>query len=184
MARHLNVFKRVEQWAIFAKEWLVFDAYKQCPYQAAPIIAAHLEGKTKPFYQSRNDDCGNYVVVINSRFIALHADDWRSFLFRHNTGYAKGKLKQTAWMAHYKNSKYIMRKAVYSRLQPGSFKATLLDRLLVFEDSNLPQDIWENISGQIPQIIPVPRRTCDISNEERQSFPILFDWPKHEIFRR
>jgi ribosomal protein L13 len=48
-------------------------------------------------------DCGDYVVVINSKEIALKNDLWRTKKFFHHTGYAKGVRYTPIWEAHEKD---------------------------------------------------------------------------------
>lgn len=44
--------------------------------------------------------CGDHVVIINSREIALPGEEWRWRVYFHNTGYAKGKSYTRAWELH------------------------------------------------------------------------------------
>ena len=44
---------------------------------------------------------------------------------------------------------------------------------------DIPEDILKNITGQIRQIMPVPRRLDEFSPEERAQFPRLFEWYVH-----
>jgi len=40
----------------------------------------------------------------------------------------------------------------------------------------MPDDIRANLTGQIRQVMPVPRRLDEFTAEERENFPRLFDW--------
>ncbi|MES1903154.1 MAG: 54S ribosomal protein L13, partial [Paramarteilia canceri] len=112
-------------------------------------------------------DIGNHVVVFNSRFIALHSDDWRRKLFRYFTGYARGKRKDVAWLMHYTRPQYIVRRAVSDRIPSGYSKKILaMRRLHVYEDHLIPEEIKGNLSGQIRQILPVPKKITEYCKEE------------------
>ncbi|GAU99640.1 hypothetical protein RvY_10608 [Ramazzottius varieornatus] len=80
-----NVFNRVQQWATFARQWWLFDAKNQDPFQTAYHIRPYLNGKTKPLF-SPQTDCGDHVVIVNSKHIALEGDLWERIEFYHNTG--------------------------------------------------------------------------------------------------
>lgn len=56
-----------------------------------------------------------------------------------------------------------------------------MHRLHVFKDSQIPPEILENITDQIPQLRKVPKRLQDYSKEEIEQFPKLFDYPKEYV---
>ena len=66
----------------------VFDAKWQNPFRSARIITSYLEGKNKPIY-SPGVDCGDHVVVINSRNISLLGREWKYRAYMHHPGYFK-----------------------------------------------------------------------------------------------
>ena len=66
----------------------LFDAKWQNPFRSARIITSYLEGKNKPIY-SPGVDCGDHVVVINSRNISLLGREWRYRVYMHHPGYFK-----------------------------------------------------------------------------------------------
>jgi len=49
------------------------------------------------------DDCGDHVVVINSKDIALPGDEWRQRVYFHHTGYPGGATWTLAWELHDKD---------------------------------------------------------------------------------
>ena len=66
----------------------LFDAKWQNPFQSAKIITNVLEGKNKPIY-SPGMECGDHVVVINSRHISLLGTEWKHRVYFHHPGYNK-----------------------------------------------------------------------------------------------
>ena len=66
----------------------LFDAKWQNPFQSARIITPMLEGKSKPIY-SPGVDCGDHVVVINSKHISLLGREWKYRVYFHHPGYNK-----------------------------------------------------------------------------------------------
>lgn len=91
-----------QQWATFARTWHIFDCKWQDPYESANIIKKYLMGQHKPIYHPLND-CGDVVVCINSREIALRGDDWRKRAYFHHTGYPGGASWTLAWELHNKD---------------------------------------------------------------------------------
>ena len=51
-------------------------------------------------------------------------------------------------------------------------------RLHVFADDKVPDELLDNVTGQIPQIRPVPKRLDEFTPEEIQQFPKLWELPK------
>lgn len=55
------------------------------------------------FLHNISDDCGDHVVVINSREVALRGDEWKKRVYFHHTGYPKGASWTLAWQVHEKD---------------------------------------------------------------------------------
>lgn len=49
------------------------------------------------------NDCGDVVVCINSRDIALRGNDWKQRAYFHHTGYPGGASWTLAWEVHNKD---------------------------------------------------------------------------------
>lgn len=45
-------------------------------------------------------DCGDHVVVINSKKVAFPGDEWRRRVYFHHTGYQGGATWTPAWELH------------------------------------------------------------------------------------
>lgn len=58
-----------------------------------------------------------------------------------------------------------------------------MERLHIFPDTNVPPELMGNISNQIRQIRPIPRRLDHYAKEEVEKFPKLIDYPKDYILR-
>lgn len=59
-----------------------------------------------------------------------------------------------------------------------------MQRLHIFPDENVPQEIIENVSNQIKQMRAVPKRLDTYTEEERDKFPKIMDYPKDYILRQ
>lgn len=84
----MSRFQRVQQWSAFSRTWHLYDAKWQNPFHSARKVTPVLEGKSKPIY-SPNVDCGDHVVIINSRHISLLGREWKFRVYMHHTGYNK-----------------------------------------------------------------------------------------------
>jgi len=58
-----------------------------------------------------------------------------------------------------------------------------MTRLHIFPGSEIPDDIKSNISGQIKPLKLVPKPLQEYSQEEIDSYPKVFDYPKDYIVR-
>lgn len=54
-------------------------------------------------YFNYPDDCGDHVVVINSRDIAMPGIEWEKRVYFHHTGYPGGASWTLAWELHQKD---------------------------------------------------------------------------------
>jgi len=121
------------------------------------------------------------VVVINTKEIAMEGDLWRTFKHFHHTGYPGGFSETRAYKVHDVDPTRILYKAVYNSMKGTLLRRPRMAKLHLYPDENVPEDILRNISGEIQQVMPVPIRLDEYSQEERNKFPRLFDWPEDYI---
>ncbi|XP_074643239.1 large ribosomal subunit protein uL13m-like [Tubulanus polymorphus] len=171
---------RVVQWSTFARTWWLFDAAHQCPIKSSPLLVRYLVGKHKPIYHPFSD-VGDHIVVINSRHVAMQDEKWRTHQYYHDTGYPSGKTYTRAWKIHEADPTKVLYKEIYVRMPKVNERKTMMKRLHIFPESDIPDDIRANITDQIRQIMPVPKRLDEYSPEERKTFPKLFDWDKDHV---
>ncbi|XP_015597498.1 39S ribosomal protein L13, mitochondrial [Cephus cinctus] len=176
----MSIIQRSQQWGTFARIWHLYDAKWQDPYLSAERIKMYLMGLYKPIYHPLND-CGDHVVVINSYDIALRGDEWRRRAYFHHTGYHGGASWTMAWEVHKKNPTMIMNKAVYKSMKGNLQRRYSMQRLHIFKDENVPENIMQNISNQIKQLRPVPLRLDEIPPQEVAEFPKLVKYPENYI---
>ncbi|XP_057371734.1 large ribosomal subunit protein uL13m-like [Daphnia carinata] len=178
----MSATKRVQQWSTFSRMWYLYDAQWQDPFLSAKVLSPYLTGQNKPIYHPLND-CGDHVVVINSREIALRGDEWKKRVYFHHTGYPRGASWTLAWELHQKDPKMIMRKAVYKAIASNLVRRTCIERLHIYPGSEIPEEIKSNLSGQIRPIMPVPKRLQEYSKEEIDNYPKVFEFPNDYVLR-
>lgn len=76
-----------------------------------------------------------------------------------------------------------MWKAVYRSMKGTLKRRHTMQRLHLYTDDNLPDEIRENISNQIRQLRRVPVRLDHIDEETREKFPKIMDYPKNYVLK-
>ncbi|KAF0294077.1 39S ribosomal protein L13, mitochondrial [Amphibalanus amphitrite] len=179
----MSSMQRAKQWATFARIWHIYDAKWQNPFDSSKTIAKYLKGQHKPIYHPLSD-CGDHVVVINCRDIALPGPEWYQRVFFHHTGYPKGGATWTlAWELHEKNPTKIMERAVHRAVGGTLLRKGLMARLHLFPDEHVSEDLLRHVTSQIPQLRVQPRRLDSYSEEEVRDFPKVFDYPADHVIR-
>ncbi|KAJ8033179.1 39S ribosomal protein L13, mitochondrial [Holothuria leucospilota] len=74
-----------QQWATFGRLWYILNAERQSPGRIANVVCPILQGMHKPIYYHAVD-CGDHVVIYNTRHIALEGETWIRKLYHHHTG--------------------------------------------------------------------------------------------------
>ncbi|XP_053972767.1 39S ribosomal protein L13, mitochondrial [Hylaeus volcanicus] len=172
----MSLLRKGQQWGTFARIWHLYDAKWQDPFKSAELLKSYLKGLYKPIYHPLNE-CGDHVIVINSKYIALRGDEWKKRVYFHHTTYHGGATWTLAWELHKRDPTMIMNKAVYSALDKNLQRRHTMQRLHIFPDENVPKEMLENVSNQIKQLQIVPVRLDDIAIEERENFPRLIQYP-------
>ena len=146
------------------------------------IVSQVLQGRNKAVYHPMTD-CGDHVVVINSKHIALLGREWQYRVYYHHTGYPasfkhmgrhNGKLWIPAWQLHDRDPTLILWKAVYNNMENNIMRKNAIARLHIFPEEDVPEDIITNVTAQIPQLRQVPKSLNDYSEEEKAKFPPVF----------
>lgn len=77
----------------------------------------------------------------------------------------------------------IVEKAVYRALPKNLQRRHTMQRLHIFPNEKIPEDILKNISNQIKQLRTVPIRLDHIPQEEVDKFPQLVKYPENYILK-
>lgn len=77
----------------------------------------------------------------------------------------------------------IVEKAVYRALPKNLQRRYTMQRLHIFPDEKIPEDILKNISNQIKQLTAVPVQLNQIPQEEIDNFPQLLKYPENYILK-
>ncbi|XP_067837754.1 39S ribosomal protein L13, mitochondrial isoform X2 [Heptranchias perlo] len=142
-----NFTKAAQQWASFSKIWYLIDAKMQPPGKIATMCSVRLQGKHKPIYHALSD-CGDHVVVVNTRHIAFSGNKWEQKVYSSHSGYPGGFKQVTAAQLHQKDP-----------------------------TAAIPDEILKNLVEELPQPRHVPRRLNEYTQEEINAFPRLWTLP-------
>ena len=116
------------------KKWVVVDADGQNLGRLASKVAILLRGKHKPNF-TPHVDCGDNVIVINSKKIKLSGNKWEQKKYIRYTGYPGGQRSLNALEQFEKNPNSIIEKSVKGMLPKNKLGANLFRNLHVFPDS-------------------------------------------------
>lgn len=77
----------------------------------------------------------------------------------------------------------MLRKAVYRSLRGNLQRKYTMAKLHIFADENVPESLMKNVSNQIRQIRPKPKRLDHFAEDEVKKFPQIIDYPKDYVVR-
>jgi large subunit ribosomal protein L13 len=116
------------------RKWHIVDVKGQVLGRASTQIAELLIGKSKVNRVS-NIDCGDYVVVINSKEVELtRGKESKKTYYRHS-GYPGGFKEITFDKQIQKNPNFVIEAAVKNMLPKNKLRDGMMLRLYVFEGS-------------------------------------------------
>lgn len=98
----------------------------------------------------------------------------------HQSMYAKGQTFASAWDLHQRDPTIILYKAVHKSLawtKNLPTRRTLMARLYLFPDENIPDHIRENICDQIRQVNPVYQKLEEYDAKQVVEYPKIIDYP-------
>lgn len=76
-----------------------------------------------------------------------------------------------------------MEKSVYRAMPKNLQRRHTMQRLHIFPDDKVPEEMLKNVSNQIQQLRPVPVRLDHVPQEERDSFPQIISYPEQYILK-
>lgn len=115
------------------RNWYIVDAKGVRLGKLASFIAKLLQGKNKPEY-SPNVNCGDNVIIINSKLVDVHPSKLESKLYRRHSGYPGGFREMTLGEMLKKDSNEVLRKAVCGMLPKTRLGKRMLEQLHVSND--------------------------------------------------
>lgn len=119
------------------RKWHVFDASEENFGRLSSKIAMILRGKNKATF-TPHIDAGDNVVVINADKVKYSGKKATGKIYYHHSGYLGG-MKETALKDQIeKDSREVIRSAVYGMLPKNKLRAEMMKRLRVFKGGEHP----------------------------------------------
>lgn len=119
------------------RDWHFLDARNQILGRLSVQTARLLMGKIKSYY-TPHLDCGDYVVVVNAKYVFLSGKkETQKKYFRHS-GYPGGFSVQTAAQIRAKKPEDLIRQAVVGMLPKTKLGKAMMKKLYIFPESGHP----------------------------------------------
>ena len=125
--------------ALEQKEWVIVDAQGQILGRMCTKIAKLLRGKYKPSF-TPNQDCGDYVIVINAAGVELTGNKWTSRQYVRYTGYPGGQREFTPQDLKDKGADRLIKKVVKGMLPKNRLGDKIINNLYVYAGSEHPHE--------------------------------------------
>jgi large subunit ribosomal protein L13 len=119
------------------REWYLIDVKDQILGRISVGIAHRLMGKSKPYFV-RNLDCGDYVVVINAKYIRVTGKKEKEKMYSRYSGFPGGLKQKPLWEVRQRNPAEIIKHAVYGMLPKNKLRDRLRTRLFIFPETEHP----------------------------------------------
>lgn len=116
------------------RAWHLVDAKDKVLGRVAVEIAGKLVGKTKSYFV-RNLDCGDYVVVINAKYVKVSGHKEKEKLYTRYSGYPGGLKTKALWQLRADKPSELIRRAVMGMLPKNRLRAKMIARLHVRAES-------------------------------------------------
>ncbi len=119
------------------RSWHLVDVKGKVLGRVATDIAQKLMGKGKPYFV-RNLDCGDYVVVINSKYVAVTGKKEKEKFYGKYSGYPGGLKQKALWQMRQEKPTEPIRHAVLGMLPKNKLRDRLMTRLYIYPEAEHP----------------------------------------------
>ncbi len=134
--------------ALAQRKWYIVDAKGKVLGRFASKIATILQGKHNPKY-TPNQNVGDFVIVINARYISLTGKKWKQKIYRWHTGYPGGLKEMTAEELLKRHPERLIYLAVKGMLPKNFQRKNMLKRLKIYQDDKHPHQAQNPIPLEI-----------------------------------
>ena len=125
--------------ALAQRQWYVVDAQGKVLGRMASEIAKVLRGKTKPIF-TPNVDAGDFVIVINARYVKLTGKKLQKKVYYRHTEYPGGIRERTAEKMLQTKPEDLVRLAVKGMLPKNRLSKRLVTKLKVYAGPEHPHE--------------------------------------------
>lgn len=129
MQRQTTIAKGKE----ITRVYYIIDAKDQPLGRLASEVAVLLMGKNKPIY-TPNVDCGDNVIIVNAKHVALSGDKIHNKKYYNVSGYAGGLRTRTAGEMLDRYPEEMMKRSVWGMLPKGPLGRKMIKKLFIFAE--------------------------------------------------
>jgi large subunit ribosomal protein L13 len=119
------------------RTWHIIDAKDKVLGRVAVEIAGKLIGKSKPYFVP-NLDCGDYVVVINAKYVAVTGHKEEEKTYSRYSGFPGGLKKKFLWQVREEKPTQIVKNAVMGMLPKNTLRNRMVTRLYIYPEATHP----------------------------------------------
>lgn len=118
-------------------EWLLIDAQDRILGRLASRIAKILQGKHRVYYTPYKD-CGDFVIVINAKKVAVSGKKEEDKIYYRHTGFPGGLKQETLASLRQRRPEEIIRRAVKGMLPKNRLARQMMKKLYIYAGSEHP----------------------------------------------
>lgn len=121
------------------RKWYVIDASTTSLGRLSTFAAKLLIGKGKPMF-TKNIDCGDYVIIINSDKLVVTGNKLNDKMYHHHSGYPGGLKSITLKQQMEKDSTKVIKHSIRGMLPVNKLRQDRLNRLMIFPNDDHPHN--------------------------------------------
>ena len=133
----MNVETKSTKVSEIQRDWVLVDVKDKILGRAATEVALKLMGKNKTNFV-RNEDCGNYVVVVNAAHVKTTGRKEKEKLYGNYSGYPGGLKQKALWQVRQEKPTEPMKRAIFGMLPKNKLRDRLVTRLYIYPESEHP----------------------------------------------
>lgn len=142
------------------RKWYIVDATDLVLGRMAVVVADYLRGKHKAIF-TPNQDCGDYVIIINADKVYMTGNKYEYKKYIHHTDFPGGLKEKTAKdIMTGKNPEKIVEQAIQKMITRNSLGRKVMKKLFVYAGSENPH------SAQKPEILDIGNMS--VKNKKRK----------------
>lgn len=132
------------------REWHILDASKLPLGRLSTVAASLLIGKQKPML-TKHIDCGDYVIVINTKQLVVTGGKETKKVYYHHTGFPGGIKSATLAEVQAKDPTKPVFTAVRGMLPVNKLRPERLKRLKIYEGNEHGHDAQKPVAYQLKE---------------------------------
>ena len=119
------------------RQWHLVDAKGQILGRVATRIAVLLMGKSKAYF-ARHLDCGDYVVVVNAKDVAVTGKKLTQKIYTTYSGYPGGLRREAFRELLGRKPEEVVRRGVCGMLPKNKLRDSMIKRLYIYSGEEHP----------------------------------------------